>query len=167
MGDIKGATVSANAKTVYNFNGLPYAEPPVGSLRFRPSTLKTSKWSGTLDGTKPGAQCLQPNFLANRAEDCLFLNVFTTKSIVENTKHKLVPVLFWIYGGGFTIGAGSEIPYDGTHLITQHKDVVLVTFNYRLGALGFLNNVQLCGEDPIDNSERTAEPMPSVKAKRC
>ena len=46
------------------------------------------------------------------------------------------------------IGAGSEIPYDGTHLITQHKDVIFVTFNYRLGSLGFLNNVQFYGEDP-------------------
>ena len=95
LGDIKGTTVSTDPgnETVYIFKGIPYAEPPVGDLRFRPSVLKTLKWNGTRDGTKAGAQCLQPNVFADRAEDCLFLNVFTTKSIVENAKNKLVPVM--------------------------------------------------------------------------
>merc|ERR1719436_2305237 len=80
------------------------------------------------------------------SEGCLFLNIFTTKSNMENMAHKLVPVMLWVHGGGFMGGSGSQ--YNGSNFVSQYEPVVMVTVNYRLGALGFFSNEQLHGEDP-------------------
>ena len=100
LGEIKGLSTTAFSKTVYNFNGIPYAIPPVGHLRFRQSKVNTKPWSKVHDGTAPGAQCVQGGppisgqiQSTSMDEDCLFLNIFTTKSNVENARHKLVPVM--------------------------------------------------------------------------
>ena len=108
VGAILGNSYSANSKTVYNFNGIRYATPPVGDLRFRPSVL-----NGTLpgpfpyDARQPRSECIQPylgrEYILRGEEDCLFLNIFTTKSNVDHRADKLVSVMLFIHGGGFTM----------------------------------------------------------------
>lgn len=124
------------------FRGIPFARPPVGDLRFRaPRPLDT--WSGVREATSLGTRAMQvPNKLFEALlgrppkqppidEDCLYLNVWTPGTDGRR------PVMVWIHGGGFTIGAGSEPLYNG-RLLASRGDVVVVTINYRLGALGFL-----------------------------
>ena len=97
LGRLKGTAFPANDKTVYNFNGIPYAQPPIGELRFAPSIVNGDIWSTVYDATQPGAKCLQPTLIEEHIiegdEDCLFLNIFTTKFNVENRKKKLNPVM--------------------------------------------------------------------------
>jgi para-nitrobenzyl esterase len=120
------------------FRAIPYAKPPVGKLRFR-APEPPEPWSGVRSSPAFGASAMQgamfaPGVLAEgpQNEDCLYLNVFTPA--VDGAKR---PVMFFIHGGAFTVGAGSMPLYDGAALAEQH-DVVLVTINYRLGALGYL-----------------------------
>jgi para-nitrobenzyl esterase len=115
------------------FSGIPYAEPPVGALRWRPPQ-PVRPWRGVRDATRPGPVC--PQFAGNGtitgSEDCLYLNV-TTPRLARDSR---LPVMVWIPGGGFVLGAGSD--YDPSRLATQGR-VIVVTVNYRLGALGFLD----------------------------
>ena len=125
------------------FKGIPFAVPPVGERRFAPPVLP-GKWDGVRNATQFGATSLQvPNEGLNtllpdlipeepQDEDCLYLNIWTPAADGEKR-----PVLFWIHGGSFTMGSGSPPLYDGGHL-AERGDVVVVTINYRLGALGFL-----------------------------
>jgi para-nitrobenzyl esterase len=119
------------------FLGIPYAEPPVGELRFAPP--KPAKaWTKTLAATEFGASCPQGmgglSATNEKAEDCLTLNVYAP------TGGKKLPVMFWIHGGAFISGGSSQ--YDGTRLSAEGP-VVVVTVNYRLGALGFLSHPAL------------------------
>lgn len=121
------------------FYGIPYAAPPTGALRFRPPA-PALRWTGVRQATERGFAALQtahfvPGFAASgpQDEDCLNLNVFTPAA--DGARR---PVLFWIHGGGFTHGAGYEDLYDGGPLAVR-GDVVVVSLNYRLGALGFLH----------------------------
>ena len=121
------------------FKGIPYAEPPVGDLRFSPPVAK-EKWDEVLDATEYG-HCSYQGYsqlqdfigkLQPESEDCLNLNIWTPR--VDNKKR---PVMFWIHGGAFIMGGGTDPAYDGSAL-TRRGDVVVVTINYRLGALGYL-----------------------------
>ena len=118
------------------FRGIRYAEPPTGSLRFLPP-VSADAWSGVLDATQYPNRCSQPPMaylgetLGAPSEDCLFLNIVTPA-----TEGKGRPVLFWIHGGAFINGSAND--YDGSMLAAQ-GDVVVVTINYRLGLLGFLD----------------------------
>ncbi|XP_077979992.1 acetylcholinesterase-like [Glandiceps talaboti] len=121
--------------TVNVYRGIPYAEPPIGDLRFRPPVPK-SPWSGEYDATFSRSVCLQnENFFVpvneEKNEDCLYLNVF-----VPQHQRKKYSVMVWIHGGGFIYGSGSAIYYDATAL-SAISDVIVVTLNYRLGAIGF------------------------------
>ena len=125
---------------IAQFRGIPFAAPPVGERRFAPPGPAPS-WSGERDATGFGARSLQvaggaTALLGDRAddaaEDCLFLNVFT-----PGCDDAARPVMVWIHGGGFVNGSASIPWYDGTSLAAR-GDVVVVTVNYRLGALGFL-----------------------------
>ncbi|XP_070551121.1 carboxylesterase 1D-like [Ptychodera flava] len=123
-------------RTVNVFKGIPYAEPPVGELRFRPPQPKVS-WEGEYNATYYRSICIQPPnpFLpieGKQDEDCLFLNVYAPKT----TQSRKLPVMVWIHGGALVVGSGSGDFYDGT-VLAAVGDVVVVTFNYRLGALGF------------------------------
>jgi para-nitrobenzyl esterase len=115
------------------FAGIPYAAAPVGPLRWQPP-VPASGWAGFRDATRPGPRCIQDisNDVDRRetSEDCLTLNVWTPPPSGEQR-----PVLVWIHGGAFTNGSGDI--YHARRL-TGRGDVVVVTINYRLGALGFL-----------------------------
>jgi para-nitrobenzyl esterase len=126
---------------VLRFNGIPYAKPPVGELRWRPAE-PAGPWPGVRDAARFGNIAPQIQGAAERliggttgaqSEDCLYLNVWTPGC--DSAKR---PVLVWIHGGAFVNGAGSLGTYNGKYLAAR-GDVVIVTINYRLGALGFLN----------------------------
>ncbi len=122
-----------------SFRGIPYAKPPVGALRWRmPEPLPP--WSGTRDATQFGAAAPQASTLlaglsggavGMQSEDCLYLNVWTPAC--DGAKR---PVMVWIHGGAFALGAGHQTIYHGQHLAA--RGCVVVTINYRLGAFGFL-----------------------------
>ena len=120
------------------FRGLPFAAPPVGALRWQPPAPATS-WPAVREATAFGKACPQDRSVSvdqagdpgPTSEDCLFLNVWAPR--VEPGAR--LPVMVWIHGGAFIIGAGSQKLYDGAAL--ARRGVVVVTFNYRLGALGF------------------------------
>ncbi|MGQ4421004.1 carboxylesterase family protein, partial [Streptomyces sp. SAS_269] len=116
------------------FEGIPYGAPPVGRLRWAPPR-RAAHWPGGRDATRPASACPQPAGEVpggSTDEDCLHLNV-TTPDGAGPARPR--PVIVWLHGGGFTTGAGSS--YDA-HRMATRGDVVVVTVNYRLGALGFL-----------------------------
>eukprot|EP00931_Biecheleriopsis_adriatica_P066515 TRINITY_DN4085_c0_g1_i1.p1 TRINITY_DN4085_c0_g1~~TRINITY_DN4085_c0_g1_i1.p1 ORF type:complete len:623 (+),score=77.82 TRINITY_DN4085_c0_g1_i1:69-1937(+) len=118
--------------------GIPFAEPPVGALRLRAPQALNRNWSTPLEASHIPKSC-------QAVEDCLYLNVYAP-SKVSNTSG--LPVMVWIYGGGFVVGDNYELGlYDGQHLCEQHG-VVLVAMNYRLGNLGFMALEALKQEDP-------------------
>ncbi|XP_074042063.1 juvenile hormone esterase isoform X1 [Leptinotarsa decemlineata] len=129
LGSVKS---DLNGKTFFSFQGIPYAKPPLGELRFK-APQPPEKWKGVRDATKEGSECYAKGISAYvGSEDCLVLNVFTR----EISGSTLKPVMFWIHGGGFTSSSGNSDLYGPEFLLTE--DIVLVTFNYRLGPLGFL-----------------------------
>ena len=140
-------TVSADSK-IRIFKGIPYAAPPVGQLRWKPPE-PAQNWDGVRKATEFGARCMQGRVFEDMvfrdsgpSEDCLYLNVWTP---AESSTARL-PVMFWIYGGGFVAGASSEPRQDGETL--ARKGVVVVSFNYRLGVFGFFSHPDLTKESP-------------------
>ncbi|KAK6112189.1 Carboxylesterase family protein [Brugia pahangi] len=130
------------------FRGIPYAEAPIGPLRFK-RPVKRARWHQEHAALDYGAPCLQfmefhkhdkfaGSNMQNESEDCLFLNVFTPFDPEEESK--LHPIIVWIHGGSFLAGSG-DTGID-MEIITKHftsNGVALITVNYRLGLLGFLN----------------------------
>jgi para-nitrobenzyl esterase len=123
------------------YRGIPYAAPPTGPLRWLPPQPATP-WTTPRRCDAFGPVCPQPGYSGAMSEDCLFLNVWTP---AKNAGDRL-PVMVWIHGGAFTLGSGSDELYDGAAL--ADKGVVVVTFNYRLGVLGFLAHPGLSAESP-------------------
>jgi len=126
--------------TVYK--GVPFAAPPVGDLRWR-APQPAAKWEGVRPADKFAPQCVQSIAGITTSEDCLYLNVWTP----AKTASGRVPVLVWIYGGGFSVGGTAVPTYSGEQL--ARKGVVLVSIAYRLGALGFLAHPGLSAESPL------------------
>ena len=140
-GSLFGKKVEGDDLSYFVFKGIPYAEPPVGPLRFKDPVPK-KPWKQPLNATEFGPECPQrfpTEFPISGEEDCLTLNVYTPRIPNNNgkapPKSSLLPVMVFIHGGGFIFGAGSQ--YDGK--LFMDRDVILVTMNYRLGALGFLS----------------------------
>jgi para-nitrobenzyl esterase len=130
--------------TVYK--GIPFAAPPVGDLRWR-APQPASKWEGVKQAFDFAPGPIQGgNPPSGKSEDCLYLNIWTP-AISVNEK---IPVLVWIYGGGFGAGATSEKNYSGENL--AKKGVVLVSIAYRVGQLGFLAHPELSKENPNHSS---------------
>ncbi|HEX8156684.1 MAG TPA: carboxylesterase family protein, partial [Solirubrobacteraceae bacterium] len=134
--DVNGGAVRGKlGDSVDEFLGIPYAAAPVGPLRWRPPK-PVARWKGERDATKFAPHCAQPATpfgLASSSEDCLYLNVFAPAGR-RHRDDEDDPVLVWIHGGGFLVGESND--YDPTKLAAD--GTVVVTINYRLGALGFL-----------------------------
>jgi para-nitrobenzyl esterase len=134
----KSGRVKGTGVGIASFKGIPYAAPPVGRLRWRPPEAPAS-WNNVRDASQFGPQCPQPR-PGLSSEDCLSLNIWTPATSAPDH----LPVMVWIHGGGFFAGSGSLPAYDGEAL--ARRGVVLVTLNYRLGALGFLAHPALSRE---------------------
>jgi para-nitrobenzyl esterase len=117
------------------YYGIPFAQPPLNNLRFKPPQ-PVNNWGGILDATTPSPACMQTpvqmGIHVNTSEDCLYLNVYAPLNAPAGAD---LPVVVWIYGGSFKYGWGSL--YDGSWLVNT-GNIVLVTFNYRLGAFGLI-----------------------------
>ncbi|XP_035894741.1 putative inactive carboxylesterase 4 [Anopheles stephensi] len=130
-GQVQGTTESCGLFcTYYSFKGIPYAEPPVGGLRFA-NPVPHGGWSGVRDASQHGSSCPSPDALPTEAEDCLFVNVYSPSVIGTR------PVMVFVHGGAYSGGSGDDALYGARYFMPE--DVVIVTFNYRLGVLGFLS----------------------------
>jgi para-nitrobenzyl esterase len=151
---------------VLRFNGIPFAKPPVGRLRWQ-NPEPPEPWAGVRDCARFGAIAPQIQGAAEgllggtagqKSEDCLALNIWTPAC--DSAKR---PVMVWIHGGAFVTGAGSVGTYNGKHLALS-GDVVIVTVNYRLGALGFLNLFDATGGIlPGHGAEGIADQIAALK----
>ncbi|XP_078597482.1 uncharacterized protein LOC144873739 [Branchiostoma floridae x Branchiostoma japonicum] len=148
-GQVRGTTKHTTdlpEKPIYTFLGIPYAAPPVGDLRYRPPQPAVP-WEGVREAVEYGSYCPQNiTFFKEQdhdfpvefgvkltmSEDCLTVNVYTPTVAADST----LPVLLWIHGGALIVGMGSP---PGWEALAAHQDVVVVSFNYRLGVLGFLS----------------------------
>ena len=148
VGSYRG-TVSEYVDGVNVFKGIRYADPPTGQYRWAHPPHPAS-FSGVKNATTYGNSCPSGGIgpgSSSASEDCLFLNVWTPEGFTNTSNY---PVFFWIYGGRFESGAGSDLTYDGSGLAKQ--GVVVVTMNYRLGALGFLAHPELSEETGYNGS---------------
>jgi para-nitrobenzyl esterase len=160
-GQLRGTLNGATAV----FEGIPYAAPPIGSLRWR-EPQPPQLWSGTRDATKPGNACIQNvaglgTFIAplaamygasyniepvSSSEDCLYLNVWSPNWATKGMR----PVMVWLHGGSNRIGGGAQSTYAGQSIAAH--GVIVVTINYRLGVLGFFSHPELTKESPHHSS---------------
>jgi para-nitrobenzyl esterase len=146
QGTVQGK-MSADSQT-RDFLGIPFAAPPIGPLRWKPPQ-PAPKWQGVRQATSFGSRCMQQERYDDmvfrdpgESEDCLTLNVWAPAG-KPNGK---LPVMVWIFGGGFAGGGTSEPRQDGEHL--SRKGVLVVSMNYRLGIFGFFATRELIAEDP-------------------
>ncbi len=153
---------------VMAWKGIPYARAPRGTERFRPPQ-PVEPWSGVRDASAFAASAPQSQMMlplpgmdvGAQDEDCLFLNVWSPAADGERR-----PVLFWIHGGAFVIGSGSQPVYDGAAL-ARRGDAVVVTINYRLGPLGFLFLADLCPElDGVTGNEGILDQIAALRFVR-
>ena len=147
-----GVVEGVQINGLHAFLGVPFAAPPVGERRWQPpedaepwsgvrrlDDFAPQSWQPVMEGMGPLAFAFNARSADNRNEDCLYLNVWTPG--LDDRKR---PVLVWIHGGGFSSGTGGTPMYAGASL-AQRGDAVVVTINYRLGALGFLNLNEVTG----------------------
>ena len=128
------------------YKGIPFAAPPVGELRWK-APQPVEPWEGVKQTTDYAPAPMQGgNPVSGKSEDCLYLNVWTP----AKAANEKLPVLVWIYGGGFSFGSTSDPVHNGEHL--ARKGVVLVSIAYRVGQLGFLAHPELSAESPNEVS---------------
>jgi para-nitrobenzyl esterase len=144
-GIVEGTT---EANGVRAFKGIPFAEPPVGDLRWKPPQ-PVKNWDGVRQAAAFGPRCMQRRVFGDMvfrsngmSEDCLYLNVWTPAAAGGGR----LPVLVYFYGGGFIAGDGSEPRYDGESM--ARKGIVALTVNYRLTVFGFFAHPELTKESP-------------------
>jgi para-nitrobenzyl esterase len=146
--------IAGTDTSVKIFKGIPFAQPPVGDLRWKPP-VPPKHWDGVRNCSAFSASALQAKpapfamwskeFMAPEeplSEDCLYLNIWTAARYQQDK----LPVIVWIHGGAFTGGSGSVPLYDGEEM--AKKGVVFITINYRLGIFGFLAHPELSKESP-------------------
>lgn len=140
------------ASGIHSFKGIPFAQPPVGSLRWR-EPQPPKNWKGVLHTDHFGPQAMQAPIYSDmmfrsngKSEDCLYLNVWTPAKSAKDG----LPVLVYFYGGGFKAGDGSEYRYDGESM--AKRGIVAITINYRLGIFGCLAHPDLTKESPHHSS---------------
>ncbi|MDF7639645.1 carboxylesterase family protein [Lactobacillus sp. ESL0791] len=143
----KGKVQGINSNGVNKFLGIPFAKPPIGKRRFMPPE-ENDPWNGTYDATEFKNSPMQlslneseeypPEDMTPMSEDCLYLNVYTP----ENTAEKNLPVMVWFYGGHYTEGTSMSSSCDGSNF-SKNQNVIVVTFNYRLGIFGFMAHQSL------------------------
>lgn len=145
-GIIAGSVAPHGDRTVHTFLGIPFAQPPVGQLRWKPPQ-PMKPWTGVRPATAFGPRAMQGRIFddmvfrdAGPSEDCLYLNVWTP----DIDSRARLPVMVWIHGGGHVAGGSSEPRQDGTRLSTH--GVVVVSMNYRMGVFGFLVHPELSRE---------------------
>ncbi|UGS40649.1 carboxylesterase/lipase family protein [Pseudocitrobacter corydidari] len=150
----QGTLLGLVDENIHLWRGIPFAQPPVGALRWR-APQPVQPWTGVRQADTFSASCWQNIDYCRElgggdpgrfSEDCLYLNVWSPAA-----RSAPLPVMVWLHGGGYTIGAGGLPPYDGKAL--AQRNVVVVTVNYRLGHLGFFAHPALEGEDnePLNN----------------
>lgn len=133
QGLVRGTVNTTDSgRTFYSFRGIPYAQPPVGELRFQ-APVPGVAWNGTFDATHEGPICMQ--FLMGQ-EDCLTINVYSSQ-LPKNDSNPFLPVMVFIHGGGFSSGNVLSITYGPQRFM--EKDIVLCLMTYRLGPFGFLS----------------------------
>lgn len=142
-----GKVAGGTSDGVSSWKGIPFAAPPVGPLRWR-APQPAARWDGVRQATAYGHDCMQVPFPSDAAplgttpgEDCLTLNVWRPAAATRP-----LPVIVWIYGGGFVNGGASPPTYSGANLAQQ--SVMFVSFNYRLGRFGTFAHPQLTAQDP-------------------
>ena len=143
-----GPVAGAIADGVAAYKGIPFAAPPVGDLRWR-APQPPKAWTALLAADQYAHDCMQNPFPSDAAplgtppaEDCLYLNVWTPGEARQGP----LPVMVWIYGGGFVNGGSSPAVYDGSHF--ARRGIVFVSMNYRLGRFGFFAHPALTQENP-------------------
>ncbi len=150
-GWVRGKTAGATAE----YLGIPYAAPPVGALRWQPPQPAAS-WRGIREATSFAPHCAQPPSpfgVASTSEDCLYLNVFAP----ADARNRDLPVMVWIHGGTLLVGESND--YNPAALV--RNGVIVVTINYRIGALGFLADAALASSRagrPVTTGSWTSRP---------
>jgi acetylcholinesterase len=150
---LRGTSIIGKHLRSYNqdfFGGIPFADPPVSSLRFAPPQLKLSLSPlRSFDARSYGPSCLQPDVGADISEDCLTLNIFRPSGVDSLAS---LPVMVWIYGGGFYSGQSSS--YDGSYFVEQSvargTPILFVSLNYRVGPLGFPQGPEAVERDALN-----------------
>lgn len=141
---VTGGTVEGyEADGLTIFKGIPFAAPPVGELRWK-APQPVIPWEGVLETKEYSKGPFQMGNPDSFSEDCLYLNVWTP---AKETDEKL-PVLVWIYGGGFSMGSTADPNYDCEALARKHGDVIMASMNYRVGQMGFFAHPELDKESP-------------------
>ncbi len=147
-GDVSGKILDSGVRAYF---GVPFAAPPVGDLRWR-EPQPVASWKGVYHADRKAPECIQVlrrhdinHYFGEEAtsEDCLYLNIWASETAKPGAK---LPVIVYIYGGGFTLGSSGMAMYGGENL--ARKGIVFVNFNYRVGALGFLAHPELTAESP-------------------
>jgi para-nitrobenzyl esterase len=162
LGQLEGI----HQKGVFTFKGVPFAVPPVGERRWLPPQ-PVGPWQGVLQADQFGTVAPQNPMLDGpdlqgepepQSEDCLYLNIWS-----PGLDNKRRPVMVWIHGGAFSIGSGSSPMYEGS-VLAQRNDVVVVTVNYRLNLLGFLNLKEATGgKIPATGNEGLLDQVAALK----
>jgi len=149
----RGAVLGTVEDGIARFYGVPYAAPPLGNLRWR-APEPAAAWTAPRDASRKGPACPQALGLLTGGnltnEDCLVLNVWTPAPALAAPATARRPVMVFVHGGGFNAGTGMDGQFDGPEL--ARRGAVVVTFNYRLGQLGFLGHSALAAEDTAHGS---------------
>lgn len=153
---------------VHRFLGIPYAQPPIGELRWQPPSPPPA-WKAPLDAQEFGMPAAQnpsalfeirgPNGELPESEDCLYLNIYAPPC--SKPMNRKLPVMLWVHGGSFYMGSGCQEIYNGCYLAASGRAIV-ITFNYRLGALGFLR-LRDISDIPASGNEGLRDQIAALK----